>query len=117
MSMNICLKAVSKGLFIPQNNNLETEVMERVNFFDCFQTSTSITREITGSDNPLNVYKEWMLKHFDEDVKIPVFAEDDIFSEHEPIGFEIENICKDHLKELDEFLASFGKWDIIWFER
>ena len=116
MSMNVHLKAVSKGMFIPQNEKLESEVIERVDRFSCFQTSTNATRKIINDINPLGAYKAWVLKNFDEDKKAPVYAENDVFGEYGAVGFEIFNDGREHLEELDEFLALHEGWDVIFFE-
>ena len=116
MSMNVHLKVVSKGMFIPQNEKLETEVIERVKHFSCFQTSTDTTRKIINDINPLNTYKAWVLENFDEDEKLSMYADNDPFGEHGVIGFDIYNEGREHLEELDEFLALHEGWDVIFFE-
>jgi hypothetical protein len=37
---------------------------------------------------------------------MPIFADDDIFGEHEPIGFEIYNVAKEHVEQFREWMAS-----------
>ena len=116
MSMNINIKMVSKGMFIPQNEKLDTIAIERTDNFECVQTSTNVTREILNSDNPLKAYKAHIVENFDNDEIMPIYAEDDPWQEGNPIGSEIENYGKNHLEELNEFLALHQNWDMVIYE-
>ena len=114
MSMNIHLRAELQGEFTSKNGKkLNKTLVER---FDCIQTPTSVTKEILKSENKYDTYTEWIKSVFSEDKVLPIYAEDDIFAEGEPIGFEKYNVAENHIKELNKFIEEYKDWDIIWFE-
>ena len=73
--------------------------------FKEWQTPTRVTREIIGSADPIQAYKDYILRECSRDEEQLIYAEDDIWGEHEPIGKTIYNDGKDHVAEFEEWLA------------
>ena len=72
--------------------------------FDELQTPTSVTWEIMRSANPVQTYKDWVLRECSRDEEFPVFAEDDVFGERDPVGVEIYNAGREHIEKFDAWL-------------
>lgn len=72
--------------------------------FNEWQTPTRVTWEIMGSADRVQAYKDWILRECSRDEEFPVYAEDDIFGEGEPVGKEIYNAGKEHLAQFEEWL-------------
>ena len=73
-------------------------------YFDQFQTPTRVTHEIKASADPIQAYKDWVLRECSRDEEFPVYAEDDVFSEGDPVGVEIYNAGKEHIEKFEEWL-------------
>lgn len=71
--------------------------------FDLYQTPSNVTREILNTDDPAQGYRDWVIADRYEEEE-PVYAEDDIWEEGEPIG--VKTVCyhDEHVKEFDEFI-------------
>ena len=63
------------------------------------QTRTPDTYKIINSADPKLAYIEYVLTEFDHDEQEPVYAEDDVFCERDPVGFKTFNAGKDHVAE------------------
>ena len=72
-------------------------------YFSEWQTPTDVTYKIMAAEDKVQAYKDWVLS-ISEDVEQPVYADDDIFQEDEPIGTETYNSGKEHVVELDAWL-------------
>jgi hypothetical protein len=59
-------------------------------------------------EEQLKAYYDWVLETFDDE-KIPVYAEDDVFCEREPVGYEMINRGKDHIQEVDDWVKEVIK--------
>ncbi len=71
--------------------------------FNVYQTPTKVTRQLLASNDVIQAYKDWV-NSYRAEYEDPVYHEDDIFEEGEPIGFV--TVCNEdeHIKSLDEFL-------------
>ena len=113
--MNINLVVTLSGIFTPDDPNLEPYPYTISKKFNCWQTSTAITRKILASEKPEQVYRDWILSVSEYSQEL-VYAEDDIWRENEPIGSESINEGLEHLKELDEFKRLYFHYIFEWFE-
>lgn len=71
--------------------------------FNLNQTPTNVTRAILASGNRVQGYKDWVIANRYE-YEEPVYAEDDIWGEGEPIGVKLVCDADEHLKDFDEFI-------------
>ena len=94
MSMNIQIKAVAKAMIIETGEEFDHSVNLPV-----MQTPTEVTERIMNSENKIKEYENYIRSIFFEEEE-PVFAEDDLFQEKEPIGYKTVNMGKEHLAEL-----------------
>lgn len=62
---------------------------------DVWQTSSADTRAIMAQPDPVRAYARWAADRTGE-VQEPKYAEDDIFCEGEPIGYETFNPGRMH---------------------
>jgi len=67
--------------------------------FDLWQTPTEITKTAIRSENPRQVYEEWLKK----------------FPEKYPEAYSEAYIAY-HLEELDKWLQNHEGWTIDWYE-
>lgn len=72
--------------------------------FDELQTPTRVTWDIMESTDKVQTYKDWVLRECSRDEEFPVYAEDDVFGEGDPVGVEIYNAGKEHLEKFDAWL-------------
>lgn len=68
-----------------------------------WQTPTVVTQNIINDPEPIAAYKEWVLNISHDQTRM-IYAPDDVFGDGEPIGHEIYNIGRDHIKDFDEWL-------------
>lgn len=97
MSTNIHMIAKRNITFKMGDGSVGSEVQER--YIDVWQTSSETTRGILKAADPIQAYKDWVIG-VSSDEQEPVFAEDDIFGEHEPIGFNTINRGRGHCDQL-----------------
>ena len=76
--------------------------------FDLNQTPTKVTYAILSSDNHIQAYRDWVASDRYE-YEEPVYAQDDIWEEREPIGTRTVCDADEHLREFDEFIAQCQK--------
>lgn len=72
--------------------------------FDELQTPTRVTHEIMASADRPQAYKDWVLRECSRDEEFPIYAEDDVFGEGDPVGVEIYNAGKEHIEKFEEWL-------------
>lgn len=79
-----------------------------------WQTRTPDTYKIINSADPILAYVEIILNEFDHDEQLPVYAEDDIFGEKDPVGFKTFNAGKQHVTELMKSIQTLEEegWEI-----
>jgi len=97
MSMNILITASRKITFKKKDGKRGGGIQR--NEFPTFQTPTDVTRKIITSMDPAQTYIDWVLAEFSRDEIEPVFAEDDIWQEGEPVGTRVWNQGKEHIEE------------------
>jgi len=101
MSMNVYITAERKITFEKKDGKLNSGIQTEK--FGVVQTPTDVTYEIVAKDDPIQAYKEYVKSLSNPETK-PVFANDDIFGERDPIGETTWDWTEDHLKEFDEWL-------------
>jgi hypothetical protein len=106
MSMNIYIYATRVVSFKDKKGKKKTET--QVTVFDALRTPTEVTYEIVKSNDPAQVYIDWVLRECSVDIHCPVYADDDFLQLGEPIGVEIVNQGKGHV-------TKFRQW-MIWME-
>jgi len=106
MSMNIYIYATRVVSFKDKKGKTLAETQATV--FDALQTPTEVTYEIVKSNNPAQVYIDWVLRECSVDEQWPVYADDDFMQERAPIEVEIINRGKEHVEK-------FKQW-MIWME-
>lgn len=100
MSMNVFIVAEREITFTKKDGSRGNEIQRRK--FDAWQTPTEITMRILSAACPAQAYIEWIQDRRVERVE-PVFADDDIFGEGEPVG--LKTVC-----EADEHMAKLNDW-------
>lgn len=99
MSMNINFIAMREVTV-----NHTGKVSVQVDEYDfVWQTPTKVSYEIQKSNDPIQAYKDWVMT-FSEDKKIPIYADDDIRCEKEPIEFEVVNDAKDQVQRFEDWI-------------
>lgn len=85
--------------------------------FDLYQTPTAVTRAAMASGDPKGEYIKYVMG-FSKDEQIARYAEDDIFDERDPIGFDTYNSAIEHLGQLADFLAMCEEegYEVEFFE-
>lgn len=85
--------------------------------FSPWNSPAKITREIIASDNPLELYIEWVTA---ENVveKTPVYSEGDIWGQGSVDYYEDINESLNHIKELNEWVSNSIKsgYDVLFRE-
>ena len=97
MSMNILIFAERKITFKKKNGKRGSEI--QTTRFNELQTPTEITKQILASNDPSQTYIDWVLRDCSHDNLEPVFAEDDIFQEGQPIATNVWNAGKWHVEQ------------------
>lgn len=104
MSTNIHFMAV-REVMVVKTGVITTQEIK----FYTWQTPTQVTREIMESADRIQAYKDWVLREWNRDEEVPVYAEDDIFGDGEPVGKEIFNAGKEHIARFEEWLKICDK--------
>jgi hypothetical protein len=97
MSMNIFIYAARWVNFKKKNGKRSGGIQSSE--FRALQTPTQVTYEILESNDPAQTYIDWVLAECSQDEIEPVFAEDDIWQEGEPVGTRVWNHGKEHVEE------------------
>lgn len=92
MSMNIHLHA-TREVQVVKTGKI---VNQQTDFLYCWQTPTTVTRDILNATDPASAYCEWVLTQSVDCVEA-VYADDDIFQEGPEIGMNVINLAKDHV--------------------
>lgn len=99
MSMNIQFFGVREVQVVKTGKISKQEIR-----FDQLQTPTRVTYEIMESADKVQTYKDWVLRECSVDEEFPLYAEDDVFGEKDPIGVEIYNAGKEHISKFDAWV-------------
>lgn len=83
--------------------NATGEQSSQVIRFDLWQTPSKITEQILASSDIIQAYKDWVSADKVEEV-VDVYADDDYFQEHPPIGVKTVCDADEHLADFDEFI-------------
>jgi len=98
MSINIHFIA-EREIYVPSINKYDLQIEH----IDVWQTPTDVSRDIHKAKDVVQAYFNWVLS-VSEEIEKPVYADDDIFCEKEPIKYEKYHPGKEHIEELkDEF--------------
>lgn len=103
MSMNVYIEFEREVLVI----STQKVEMQRV-IYSLWQTPTDVSYSIIESANPFEVYSDYVLSVSGEQ-KFPIYADDDLFCQREPIGTETIHEGKYHLEELKEDIEGYKK--------
>ena len=88
MSINIHFRAVRDIQVIKTG-----EITQEFRHLGVWQTPTEVTREIMNNADPIKAYADWAAAETGDE-QAPIYAEDDIWCEGEPVGFETVNVGK-----------------------
>lgn len=99
MSTNIHFEAQREVIVVKTG---QTRI-QRINFDRVWQTPTRVTRELMAGD-PIQGYKDWILRECSRDEILDVYAEDDYFEERGPVGTRVYNSGKEHVEEFEAWL-------------
>lgn len=100
MSMNVYIYATRKAW--TKNKAGKKVTFEDIVKFNAVQTPTSATHEILNSANPEAAYCKWVLAHFEDQIE-DVFADDDLFCERAPVGKQVFNYGREHVKRFNQW--------------
>jgi len=103
MSMNIFIVAEREIFFKKADGSLGSDVQRTK--FDAWQTRTEETNSILAAANPAEAYIAWVEAHKDPKT-VPVFADEDIFGDGEPVGFETVCEATEHIKCLRDWMSA-----------
>jgi hypothetical protein len=108
---------MSTNLHVRAYETFEHPVIGKQEFefeFELYQTPTELTYTCLRSEDTLATYIEWVRKHSSTEIQ-PIFAEDDIWGERNPIGTESINYGEIHIEELLNWLKKYEQWKIEWY--
>jgi hypothetical protein len=101
MSMNVFIKAERTVTFKKKNGRQGRDT--QTTRFPALQTPTDVSYKIVASSNPVQAYIDWV-KTTSRVEQLPVYAEDDIFGENDPIGFEEYDAAQEHIVKLAKWV-------------
>lgn len=109
MSMNVYITAVRKAFsFNKKGEKIEFEDHRK---FNAWQTRTKVTMQIIEMGEielQIKEYKKYIYSL--REVKTqPIYAEDDIFGEREPIRYEEYCIADEHLQDFEEWVSDMDE--------
>lgn len=113
MSMNLYVEAERPATVIVKG--VEKQIKDRISF-DLWQTPTTTTYEILAMEDKLQGYIDFVLYN-SEDRDWPIYADDDIFGQRDPIGYKTINSGKEHIQELNEWIKYCENEDYVieWY--
>ena len=100
MSMNFYIRG-QREITVTKTGAVEIQHCD----YQPFQTPTIVTNALLASATPVEAYKAWVMSVC-EDGEEPVYAEDDIFGNREPIGTETINYGKEECEQIDSWIAA-----------
>jgi hypothetical protein len=113
MSMNVMIAAQRTVRFDTPVGVEGTETQSE--FFGAWQTPTAVTFGILNSPDPAQVYMDWVMSTTST-VSTPVYADDDLWSEREPVSTEDSHPGEAHCAELAEWIDNVHSrgFDVKW---
>lgn len=106
MSTNIHIIA-KRLISFANGHRIQCEEVQEV-YVDVWQTPTAATREMMASADPVQAYKDWVISR-SQDRQEPVYADDDIFCEGEPVGTTTVNEGREHIARLEAEIAELAE--------
>jgi hypothetical protein len=92
------------------------EEIQYVELFDCLPEPNAVEiEEILKSADPVKAYINLLFKDAEgKDCEVPVYAEDDIWEEREPVGTKIINTQKEYAEEVEKKVEEYLEegWDV-----
>lgn len=102
MSMNVYITASRKITFKKKNGKRGGGIQTLS--FNALQTPTNVTYKIVNSADPKQEYIEWV-KSCGRVEQIPVYEEDDIFGEKEPIRYDEYDWAAEHIELFEQWIV------------
>jgi hypothetical protein len=99
MSTNIHFNGERK-VQVLSTGKIETQT---IRISSVWQTPTEVTKMIMKSSDPTQAYIDWVLSQ-SKDVQHPVYANDDVLCEREPVRYVTINEAEEYLKWFKEAL-------------
>ena len=103
MSTNIHFVAKREISFKKKNGDVATDI--QTEYFAVWQSPTRVTHEIMQSVSPVDAYIDWVKRECSRPQELKVYADDDIWSEREPVGVEVYNPGEDHIAEFKDWVC------------
>lgn len=103
MSTNFHIRA-ERSIKVLKTENIEIQSQ----YLHVWQTSSKQTASIISSEDPLQAYVNYVMS-ISKDETNPIYAENDIFRENDPIGTEVVNYGKLHIKQLKDYMSILEK--------
>lgn len=103
MSMNIHIIATRSVSFTKPDGSAGSE--PQTENFSAIQTPTAVTLSIYSSSDPAVAYLEYV-KSLSLPEKIPVYAQDDIWEEGEPVGYEDYDWTAVHAEQFTDWVSN-----------
>lgn len=101
MSMNVNITASREVSFKKKDGKIGYDI--QTVRFKVVQTPTKISYEILASDDPIQAYIDYVITCRNPE-KEPIFAEDDVFCERDPIGYRDYDWTEEHISDFREWL-------------
>lgn len=106
MSMNVYIHGVRE---ITYKNGAGKKCHDRQSIkFDAVQTPTRVTYHIVEQADPVGAYIEYVAT-LSNPTQEPIYAEDDIWEEGEPIGHQTYDWAQEHIEEFNKWLDTVRK--------
>lgn len=99
MSMNVNWIATRKIRVVKTGRLTEQTIS-----FDALQTPTKVSYEIQKSADPQQAYIDWALS-YSKPTPMPIYADDDLFGEGQPIDHELYCPYLEHVARFREWIA------------
>jgi hypothetical protein len=99
MSMNLHVNG-TRQVTVTKTGKSSTQTTK----FGLWQTPTDVTYAILEAPNVKQAYIDWV-KSVSKPQKYPVYAEEDVLGDGDPIGYEEVDHGAEHIKELNEWLS------------
>ena len=106
MSMNVYIYAERE--VTAKLKNGDEVVSTQKEKWNALQTPTVDTYEIVNSRDPKQAYVDWCFSKSNPE-SIPIYAEDDIFNERDPIGWEEYDFYVDHIAQFEEWFYNMDQ--------
>ena len=101
MSMNIYITAVRN--VTAKNKKGDIVHDKQVKKFEAIQTPSDVSYQIQDSENPKQTYIDF-INNWRE---YPIYADDDLFGEKEPIGIEQLSWTEEHINQFINWIEEY----------